>query len=158
VDGLERIYARNCTARRIDRTVAGPFLKAYHRLGDTRCRFLYGLFTSRKDGNVEAGTLVAVAGFSGPRVWKKGDREIKSYEWVRYASLEGLGVDGGMGKLLKAFVNEVKPDDVMSYADASWSSGDVYRKLGFEEEEPKTFPDGSKSLKFRLKLTEYGKE
>lgn len=98
---------------------------------------------------------MAVAGFSGPRTWKKGDAAIRSYEWVRYASLEGLGVDGGMGKLLKAFINEVHPDDVMSYADASWSDGDVYRKLGFEEEEAKVFPDGRKSLKFRLKLTGY---
>ena len=60
-----------------------------------------------------------------------------------------------MGKLLKAFIKDVRPDDVMSYADASWSSGDVYRKLGFKEEGAKIFPDGGKSLKFRLKLTEY---
>ena len=60
-----------------------------------------------------------------------------------------------MGKLLKAFIEEVRPDDVMSYADASWSDGDVYRKLGFTEEGTKIFPGGGKSLKFRLKLTEY---
>lgn len=60
-----------------------------------------------------------------------------------------------MGKLLKAFIEDVHPDDVMSYADASWSDGGVYRKLGFEEEEAKTFPDGRKSLKFRLKIIGY---
>ena len=101
------------------------------------------------------GTMVAVAGFSAPRIWRKGEREVRSCEWIRYASLEGVGVDGGMGKLLKAFIDDVRPDDVMSYADASWSVGGVYRKLGFTEEEPKVFPDGSKSLKFRLKITEY---
>ncbi len=69
--------------------------------------------------------------------------------------MEGVGVDGGMGKLLKAFIEDVGPDDVMSYADASWSDGDVYRKLGFTQEDDKVFPDGSRSLKFRLKLTEY---
>ena len=74
---------------------------------------------------------------------------------MRYASAEGLGVNGGMGKLLNAFIEEVHPDDVMSYADASWSDGDVYRKLGFTQEESKTFPDGSRSLKFRLKLAGY---
>ena len=99
--------------------------------------------------------MVAVAGFSAPRVWNKGGREVRSCEWIRYASLDGVGVDGGMGKLLKAFVDEVRPDDVMSYADASWSDGNVYRKLGFSQEEDKIFPDGSRSLKFRLKLTEY---
>lgn len=60
-----------------------------------------------------------------------------------------------MGKLLKAFIGDVRPDDVMSYADASWSDGDVYRKLGFSQEEDKVFPNGGRSLKFRLKLTEY---
>lgn len=147
MDGLKRIYARNCEVGKVPKSVSGPFLAANHRLGDTSCRFRYGLFHS--------GELVAVAGFSGPRTWRKGENVIRSYEWVRYASLEGLGVDGGMGKLLKAFIDDVHPDDVMSYADASWSDGDVYRKLGFEEEEAKIFPDGRKSLKFRLKLTEY---
>lgn len=154
MDGLKRIYARNCEVRRIERAVAEPFLQSFHRLGYTRCRHLYGLFVSRGE-DIPEGTLVAVAGFSAPRVWRKGDLRIRSCEWIRYASLDGIGVDGGMGKLLKAFVEEVRPDDVMSYADASWSEGDVYRKLGFREESPKVFPDGSRSLKFRLKLTDY---
>ena len=154
MDGLKRIYARNCEVKRIDRTVAEPFLQSFHRLGYTRCRYLYGLFVRRGE-NIPPGTMVAVAGFSGPRKWTKEGSVVCSYEWVRYASAEGLGVNGGMGKLLNAFIEEVHPDDVMSYADASWSDGDVYRKLGFTQEESKTFPDGSRSLKFRLKLAGY---
>lgn len=152
MDGLQRIFARNCEVRRIDRSVAVPFLDENHRMGSTRCRFFYGLYVRR--GPLQ-GQLVAVSGFSGPRAWMKGGRIVKSCEWVRYASLQGLGVDGGMGKILKAFIDEAHPDDVMSYADASWSDGAVYRKLGFKEEAPKVFPDGSTSLKFRLKLTDY---
>ena len=155
MDGLKRIYARNCEVRRIERKVSGPFFQSFHRLGDTRCRYTYGLFTIKEQEGIPAGTLVAAAGFSGPRKWLKSGREVRSYEWVRYASLEGLGVDGGMGKLLKAFIAEVGPDDVMSYADASWSDGEVDRKLGYTQEQTKTFPDGSRSLKFRLKLAGY---
>ena len=95
MDGLKRIYARNCEARRIDRTVAEPFLQSFHRLGYTRCRHLYGLYVRRGE-DIPSGTLVAVAGFSAPRIWRKGERDIRSCEWVRYASLEGIGVDGGM--------------------------------------------------------------
>ena len=65
MDGLRRIYARNCEVRRVARSVSGPFLAANHRLGDTSCRYSYGLYHD--------GELVAVAGFSGPRTWKKGD-------------------------------------------------------------------------------------
>ena len=156
MDGLTRIYARDCEVRKIGKSVAGPFLKACHRLGDTRCRYLLGLYvTKSRVEELPVGTLAAVAGFSGPRTWMKGEKNVRSYEWIRYASLEGTGVDGGMGKLLKAFIEETRPDDIMSYADASWSNGEVYRKLGFQEEEAKVFPDGSRSLKFRLKLTEY---
>ncbi|MCQ2163494.1 MAG: hypothetical protein MJY86_09505 [Bacteroidales bacterium] len=155
MDGLTRIYARNCEVRRITKEAAEPFFAANHQLGYTRCRYLYGLFVSRAGTDaLPVGTLVAAAGFSNPRKWVKDGQEVRSSEWVRYASLKGLGVDGGMGKTLKAFIEEVHPDDVMSYADASWSDGDVYRKLGFIEEAPKIFPDGSRSLKFRLKVTE----
>ncbi len=73
MDGLKRIYARNCEVRRIERAVAEPFLQSFHRLGYTRCRHLYGLFVSRGE-DISEGTLVAVAGFSAPRVWRKGER------------------------------------------------------------------------------------
>lgn len=173
MNGLKRIYARNCEVRRIGKSVAGPFLAANHRLGDTRCRYFYGLFHAeaehRSGGDLPQSAaagfprppadtsvrLVAVAGFSGARRWKKGGKIVNSHEWVRYASEEGLGINGGMGKVLKAFIHDVKPDDVMSYADAAWSDGDVYRKLGFEQEEDKVFPDGRRSLKFRLKVNDH---
>ena len=53
--------------------------------------------------------------------------------------------------MLKTFINEQKPDDIMTYAISDWSEGDVYRKLGFVEEGIKTFGESS-SIKFRLKL------
>ncbi|MDD7455311.1 MAG: hypothetical protein PUK70_03525 [Bacteroidales bacterium] len=149
---FKRLFARNCEAGRIIKELAYNFLAENHRLGATKCRYFYGLFLKKESYGLPAGTLVAVAGFSGSRIWRKGDSTVHSYEWVRYASLHGFGVNGGMGKLLNAFIDEVHPDDIMSYADASWSNGDVYRKLGFTEEASKTFPDGKVSLKFRLKL------
>ena len=156
MDNLQNIFARNCTVRRIDKPTAARFLDRYHRLGDTTSRYRYGLFTVRTTGKeelrLEPGTLVAVAGFSNARRWRKGDRTISSYEWVRYASLEGVRVVGGMGKTLKAFIKDVEPDDVMSYADIlSDDSGDAYRVLGFEEECLVERP-GFVCRKFRLRF------
>ena len=141
------IFARNCEVKRIDKVSAEGFLNRYHRLGHTACKYYYGLYSING--------LVAVGGFSKARRWQKGENVISSYEWVRYASIEGTRVLGGMGKILKCFIREVQPDDIMSYADASWSDGDVYKKLGFKEEETKTFAKGAESIKFRLKLTDY---
>ena len=86
------------------------------------------------DGKASIGpaeTLVAVGEFSSARTMKDGRR---SYEWVRYASEPGVRVVGGMGKVLQKFVDEVHPDDVMTYADLEWSDGGAYRALGFEPE------------------------
>ena len=33
--------------------------------------------------------------------------------------------------MLKAFIEEVHPDDIMTYADLEWSEGKVYEALGF---------------------------
>lgn len=150
------IYARNCSVRRIDRRTAAEFIDANHRLGDTGSRYRYGLFVERSTGASEfvcpPGTLVAVASFSNARRWLKGERKVSSYEWIRYASLSGVRVVGGMSKLLRAFIDEVGPDDVMSYADAECGDGgEAYRKLGFEQEGI-VEGEGFRNLKFRLRL------
>lgn len=159
MDGLSAVYARNCSVRRIDGRTASDFLAANHRLGYTGCRYRYGLFVERSTGaaetELEAGTLVAVAVFSNARRWQKGDRRISSYEWIRYASLAGTRVVGGMGKLLQTFIDEIRPDDVMSYADADYpDGGEAYVKLGFEYE-GLVERSGFRNLKFRLKLCDY---
>ena len=176
------VFARNCEVRRLEKPIAEAFLDANHRYGSAKCRYCYGIFLRRLSGNEmkrwglkgekmpgnsgypAVGSLLAVGTFSNARKWMKGGREIRSYEWVRYASLQGipqpdgstkgLRVAGGMGKILQTFIADVKPDDIMTYAIAEWSEGDVYRKLGFKEEGIKTFGP-STSIKFRMKLTGY---
>ena len=132
------IYARNCEVRRIDKALAKEFLEASHSYGHAACKYRYGMFLKRHTGHIAQqttsyapGTLVAVATFSNARKWTKGDKIIRSYEWTRYASLPDIRLSGGMGRMLKVFIKEVKPDDIMSYADLEWSAGNVYSQLGF---------------------------
>ena len=141
------IYARNCEVRKIDKNTAADFLSKTHSYGYATCRYCYGLYLKRHTGHIaamlesdsttvtpdqiEAGALVAVACFSNARKWVKGEKAIRSYEWTRYASLPHLRVIGGMGRILKAFIKDVQPDDIMSYADLEWSEGKVYEQLGF---------------------------
>ena len=40
----------------------------------------------------------------------------------------------GIRDIMAAFIDEIHPDDIMSYADLEWSDGSVYRTLGFEAE------------------------
>ena len=144
------MFARNCEVRKIDKETAADFLGNNHSYGDAACKYRYGLYLKRYTGKrgeisrqarndsggtqVQPGTLVAVATFSNARKWLKGDKTIRSYEWTRYASLPGVRINGGMGKMLKAFIKDVQPDDIMSYADLEWSEGAVYEQLGFNLE------------------------
>ena len=153
---LQTIFARNCEVRKIDKPTASAFLAQHHRYGPAASRYHYGLFVSRAgkhSSSFPIGSLVAVAQFSAPRKWQKNQREYRSYEWVRYASVGHWHICGGMGKMLQHFIAQVHPDDVMTYAPAPYD-GAVYQKLGFKKEEDKTFPDGHLSHKFRLKLTD----
>lgn len=158
------LFARNCQVKRITADVARAFLEANHRFGWSRCKYCYGLFICKKGGGAldacgndayPIGTMIAVATFSNARRWDKDGRSITSYEWVRFASLLGTRVQGGMSKLMAAFIEEVKPDDIMSYAPViNGDEGSVYEIMGFKLEGEKVF-EGGKSLKYRLKLTDY---
>ena len=121
------VFARNTVILRIGKEEAASFLDKWHSYRDAASRYRYGVFT-------KAGGLVAVASFSSGRTWVKEGRTVRSYEWVRYASLPDVRVVGGMGKVLKAFEEDVHPDDVMSYADMEWTDGAVYERLGFIED------------------------
>lgn len=128
---------------RITKPVAAQFLDAHHRYGNASCRYCYGMFTLRRTGageaGLEPGTLVAVSQFSSARRMRNGSR---SCEWVRYASLSGYRVQGGMGKMLDFFIGDVHPDDIMTYADpGSSDGGEVYKKLGFKSEGTVSKPD-----------------
>lgn len=157
MEGLQGVYARNCIVRRIDEPTASAFLNHSHRLGSAASRYRYGVFVSRRTGSSEVrldpGTLVAVATFSSARRWIKSGRRVSSYEWVRYASLPGIRVIGGMSKALDAFVEDVHPDDVMTYTDPD--GGEVYRLLGFTLEGEIERPEGHRTLKYRRKYIDY---
>ena len=123
------------------------FLQKHHSYSSAKCRYRYAL--------EHEGEIVAVATFSeGRPMVRKIESPLQnvpkeeqlnanilvfdSYEWVRYASLPGVRVVGGMGKLLNAFIDERltrivpgTPLEIMTYSDTEWSNGDVYTKLGF---------------------------
>ena len=132
-----RVFARNCEVRAVTPEAAASFLQRNHVYGSARARYRLGLFRIRSTGNAEAGMdqtpgMVAVATFSDGR--RREDGTV-SYEWVRYASVQGVRVVGGMGRLLDAFVATVgdgTPMDVMTYADLEWYDGRSSLRLGFK--------------------------
>lgn len=119
----KRIHGRATKVKKITKPELDAFLSANHLQVPTRAKYKYGLFY--KD------LLVAVCSFSSGTPMPKRGENYKSYELIRFASLSGYTVVGGLSKLVKHFIEEVKPSDIMTYADRDWSVGKGYNKLGF---------------------------
>jgi len=109
--------------RRIARDVIFDFFAVNHLQGFVEARYNYGLFHDEQ--------LIAAASFSSGRQIMRGGFKSRSFELVRYANLLHHRVTGGLGKLIARFIKEVKPDDIMTYADLDWATGKSYQTLNF---------------------------
>ena len=118
------IAARDTTLVPLEMPEMDSFLNANHLMGSAKVKYKYGLRYK--------GVLVAVASFSGVKTYYREQGPCKSTELVRYASVTGVNVMGGLSKLLEHFIDKVQPDDIMTYADREWSDGGVYETLGFK--------------------------
>ncbi|MEH0155856.1 hypothetical protein V6R21_17050 [Limibacter armeniacum] len=123
----KRIHGRKTKVCKLDKPTLLSFLDENHLQVPLNGKYKYGLTLE--------GELIAVMSFSRGRQIPRDGVPFQSYEMVRYCNKLGCTVVGGMSKLLKHFVKEVNPDDVMSYADRDWSDGNAYEQLGFELED-----------------------
>lgn len=139
----ETIPARLTQVRRIDKLILDKFLIINHLQGTVGAKLKYGLFLPKRYFRVIEGNknifsenaeelLVAVASFSNAKKIVREGQIFRSYELIRFANLAGFTVVGGLNKLLKNFIKEQNPDDIMTYADSDWSDGSNYEKMGFE--------------------------
>ncbi|CAG4997430.1 hypothetical protein DYBT9275_01773 [Dyadobacter sp. CECT 9275] len=138
----DKIPGRLTVPRRISKAAAAAFLEVNHLQGATLSKYQFGIFLPQryfrvlpvdfKVDTTEEECLVAVATFSHARIFYKNGEPHRSVELIRFASLLNLTVAGGLGKLISAFVKDVAPDDIMTYADLDWSDGHNYTKMGFQ--------------------------
>jgi len=122
----EKIYGRKCEIREIiDNKLVKDFLEKNHIQGFIGSKVKIGLFYENE--------LVSLMTFGKRRIsmGKKNTRE-GEYELLRFCSKLNTNVIGGAQKLFKYFVNNYKVNEITTYADRSWSTGDLYKKLGFE--------------------------
>lgn len=116
------IYARKCQVRTdLPASVTRDFLNANHIQGVGRGANLYV-------GLEYQGELVAVMSVGHSRFNKKVD-----YELIRFATQCGTSIVGGASRLLAAVLRRTGSGSIISYADRRWSTGNLYRSLGFTE-------------------------
>lgn len=115
----KKIFARNCIVKEVSKESCDKFLNAYHFQGTcTNQSIRLGLYNDDK--------LIQLMTFGKPRYSKKAE-----YELLRLCTLPTNYIVGGSQKLFTAFLNEYKPNSVVSYCDKSKFAGEVYSKLGF---------------------------
>ncbi len=134
-EAIRRLFARKTMVRRITSSTAMEFLDEHHLWGATKAKHNYGLFVGgrSKDGpkDLNCEELVAVATFSAKRKIVRLGKPHRSHELLRFCSKRGSSVVGGISKLIKAFVKEKSPDDIVTVVDRDWGDGSGWHSLGF---------------------------
>lgn len=130
----KRVFARNCEAKKVTKQEAEKFLNQNHLLGFKTAYFKYALYNQQE--------MVAIATFSKGRKMNRLESNKRSFELISFCCKKGESVIGGLSKLLKAFVTDLQPGDLMTYIDKDWSDGSAYLNLGFKihsETEPQSY-------------------
>jgi mannose/fructose/N-acetylgalactosamine-specific phosphotransferase system component IIB len=123
VNVSKKIGARKCVIDPcISSKEARKFCETNHIQGYARCKHRIGL-RDRDD------VLVALMTFAQPNRAK--GRKVKEGSWELSRYCTSQNVMGGASKLLKYFIQNIRPKHLYSYADKRWSAGDLYHSLGF---------------------------
>jgi len=121
-----KIGARECEIKEIDYQTSSLFLDENHIQGKDSAGVRIGAFHNNQ--------LISVMTFSKPNISKGGNpNQEGTLELSRFAIKQDWSVSGIAQKLLNFFTNKYKPKQVFSYADLRWSSGNLYKQLGFTE-------------------------
>jgi hypothetical protein len=119
-----KIHARKCKVIEIkDVKLVREFLNNNHIQGYVNSNIKLGLFYNEE--------LVSLMTFDK---WE-GRKKMSQYEWNlnRFCNKLEHNIIGGASKLLKFFLDNLKPKRIISYADKDWSRGNLYQKLNFEK-------------------------
>lgn len=114
-----RIFARKCYIKEIDSEISSKFQEQNHIQGSCVASIHIGLFYKDE--------LVSLMTFGKPRFNKKYE-----YELVRFCNKLYTQIVGGASKLLKHFIKTYYPKSIISYADRRYSTGKLYKAIGFK--------------------------
>lgn len=118
-----RIYARECQIKELTPHDKREFINQNHIQGDAQSRVNVGLYYKDE--------LVSVMTFGPLRVNLGSHGSNGNWELVRFCNKLNTSVVGGASKLLKYFQRHYDYSRIVSYCDKRWSTGSIYKTLGF---------------------------
>jgi endogenous inhibitor of DNA gyrase (YacG/DUF329 family) len=116
---IRKINARECKIEEVNESEKNIFLNENHLQGEDKSTIKLGLYYKKE--------LISIMTF------RKTSRFDKTSDWelVRFCNKLNTLVNGGASKLLKHFVKNYKPKNVVSYSDRRYFTGKIYKTLGF---------------------------
>jgi very-short-patch-repair endonuclease len=123
-DGI-KIGARQVKIKNITKEQKTNFLNDFHIQGNDKSDIFYGAFYGD--------TMVGIMTFNRKRNMTK--TQTGEFELSRYSTNSGFIVNGLASKILKKFIKEHNPKQIISFADRRWtisSENNLYTKLGFK--------------------------
>lgn len=115
-----KVYARKCQILKIDSKLSSEFLNKNHIHGSAAAEIHLGLYYNNQ--------LVYVMSFTRHNISRNNTQ---NWEIQRMAGLINVAVVGGASKLFNYFTKTYNPENMISYADLRWFTGNSYQHLGF---------------------------
>lgn len=112
------IFARKLQIKECDDTTAKKFLNEYHLLGYVSSKVNLAAYD-------DIGNIVGLMSFGHTTRQSKYQWELKRFV------TDGRSHPGLASKLFKHFITHYDVDNIVTFADLRWFSGEVYEKLGF---------------------------
>lgn len=123
----KKIHKANCYIKEIPSKDCQQFLFNNHKQGKTYTNVRLGLYLKKNIKGLKKDTLVSVMCFS------KSKRNTNyEYELIRFCSLKGYSIIEGASTLFNYFIDNYKPNSIISYSDIGSTSGKLYNILNFK--------------------------
>jgi hypothetical protein len=119
----QKVYARNCIVKEICSKECNEFLFKNHIQGHDKSNIRLGIYYNNE--------IVGVMTFGKLRKSLGNISKPNHYELYRFCTSKHI--IGGASKLLKHFIRQYSPDEIITYADRRWTHfrNNVYERLGF---------------------------
>lgn len=114
-----KIGARKCVIKNVNVKDTSEFLTENHLQGYSVSKYRYGLYYNDE--------LLSIATFGKGR--KNVGGKSDEYEIIRMSVKKDINIVGGFAKLFNHFMNENKPDRVISYSDNDYFTGSIYNNF-----------------------------
>lgn len=117
-----RVNGRKCIIKEVNSSDCKKFLEENHIQGNVKSSIRLGLYHENE--------LVSLMSFSKGRIIMGGKND--EYELNRFCNKINTIVNGSFAKLLKHFITNYNPLELVSYSDLRYFNGTIYEKNNFK--------------------------